>query len=146
MIFKRHLKTHLFCLNLTSAPSSSSYKKKKKKKKTLNPLLSFLNLSLSSFCSEQCLKCCITSTPCDCLPPYNVSLIVFLNCKSLWIKVSAKLINVNVNPHISKIKYQVCISKCVFLSFLHSWTLSGRFRVVFVNFYGHWNSELKNIQ
>ncbi len=47
-----------------------------------------------SFYFEQCLKCCITSTSCDCLPLYNVSLIVFLNCKSLWIKASAKLINV----------------------------------------------------
>ncbi len=51
---------------------------------------------LASFCSEQCLKCCITSTSCHCLSLYNVSLIVFLNCKSLWIKVSAKLLNVNV--------------------------------------------------
>ncbi len=30
------------------------------------------------------------------LPLYNVLLIVFLNCKLLWIKASAKLINVNV--------------------------------------------------
>ncbi len=57
------------------------------------------SLSLTSpiFCSEGCLKCCITSTSCDCLPLYNVSLIVFPNCKSLWIKVSAKGINVNVH-------------------------------------------------
>ncbi len=61
------------------------------------PLLSFLNLSLlASSCSEQCLKCCITSTSCDCLTLYNVSLILFLNCKSLWIKESAKRINVNI--------------------------------------------------
>ncbi len=39
---------------------------------------------------------CITSTSCVCLPLYNVSLIVFLNCKSLWIKASAKWINVYV--------------------------------------------------
>ncbi len=51
---------------------------------------------LAKICSEQCLEICITSTPCDCLPLYNVLLIVFLNCKSLWIKASAKLINVNV--------------------------------------------------
>ncbi len=38
----------------------------------------------------------MTSTSCVCLPLYNVSLIVFLNCKSLGIKVSAKWINVNV--------------------------------------------------
>ncbi len=39
----------------------------------------------------------ITSTSCDCVPLYNALLIVFLNCKSLWIKTSAKLINVNAN-------------------------------------------------
>ncbi len=59
--------------------------------------LSLTSSCLASVCSEQCLKCCITSTSCDCSPLYNVSLIAFLNCKSLWIKVSAKLINVNVN-------------------------------------------------
>ncbi len=47
--------------------------------------------------SEQCLDICITSISCVCLPLFNVSLIVFLNCKLLWIKVSAKLMNVNVN-------------------------------------------------
>ncbi len=36
----------------------------------------------------------MTSTSCDCLFLYNVSFIVFLNCKLLWIKASAKLINV----------------------------------------------------
>ncbi len=67
-----------------------SYKQKKNKK---TPLLSLLSLSLSSyFCSEQCLKCCMTSNSSDCLPLYSVSLIVFLNCKSLWIKASAKLL------------------------------------------------------
>ncbi len=39
-------------------------------------------------CSEQCLGICITSTSCVHLHLYN--LIVFLNCKLLWIKVSAK--------------------------------------------------------
>ncbi len=60
--------------------------------------LSLISPCQACFCSEQCLKCCITTTSasCDCLPLYNVSLIVFLNCKSLWIKASAKLINVNV--------------------------------------------------
>ncbi len=65
------------------------------KKKKKPPLLSLLSLSLSSFfCSEQCLKCCMTSTSSDCLPLYSVSLIVFLNCKSLWIKAlkAAKLL------------------------------------------------------
>ncbi len=74
-------------------------------------VLSFLNpalfpwicsLSLSSHClagisSEQCLELCITSTSCVYLLLYNVSLIVFLNCNSLWIKSSANWINVNVN-------------------------------------------------
>ncbi len=59
--------------------------------------LSLTSPCLAIFCSEGCLKFCITSTSCDCLPLYNVSLIVFPNCKSLWIKVSAKLINVNVH-------------------------------------------------
>ncbi len=45
--------------------------------------LSLTSPCLASFCSEQCLKCCITSTSCDCLPLYNVSLIVFFNCKSI---------------------------------------------------------------
>ncbi len=85
-IFKRHLKTHLFCLHLTSA----SYKTKNKTKHLCS--LSLTSPCLASFCSEQCLKSCITSTSCDCLPLYNVSLIVFLNCKSLWIKASTKWI------------------------------------------------------
>ncbi len=49
--------------------------------------------------SEQCLEICITSTSCACLPLYNVLLIVFLNCKSLWIKASAKWINANENEN-----------------------------------------------
>ncbi len=57
--------------------------------------LSLTSHCLARICSEQCLEICITSTSCVCLPLYNVSLIVFLNCKSLWIKVSAKWINVN---------------------------------------------------
>ncbi len=56
--------------------------------------LSLTSPGQASFCSKQCLKCCITRTSCDCLPLYNALLIVFLNCKSLWIKVSAKWINV----------------------------------------------------
>ncbi len=57
--------------------------------------LSLTSPCLASFCPEQCLKCCITSTSCDSLPLYNVSLIVFLNYKSLWIKASTKWLNVN---------------------------------------------------
>ncbi len=51
---------------------------------------------LDSIYSEQCLRLYITSTSCVSVSLHNESLIVFLNCKSLWIKVSAKLINVNV--------------------------------------------------
>ncbi len=74
---------------------------KKKKKKMLLPFLNFTLFSLNShrlarICSEQCLEICITSTSFVCLPLYNVLLIVFLNCKSLWIKVSAKWIHLNV--------------------------------------------------
>ncbi len=72
-IFKQHLKTHLFHHHL-----NSSTKKK--------PALPFLNFALFSL--NSCI--CITSTSCVFLPLYNVLLIVFLNCKSLWIKVSAK--------------------------------------------------------
>ncbi len=55
----------------------------KKKNFTLVPLTSHC---LARICSEQWVEICITSTSCVCLPLYNVSLIVFLNCKSLWIK------------------------------------------------------------
>ncbi len=73
----------------------------KKKTKTS---LSFLNFALfpltshylARIFSEQCLEMCITSTSFVCLPLYIVSVIVFLNCKSLWIKASAKWINVNL--------------------------------------------------
>ncbi len=92
--------------NLQATPENSSllssldFVLRKKKK----PSLSFINFALfpltshclARICSEQCLEICITSTSCVCLPLYNVSLIVFLNCKSLWIKASAKWINVNV--------------------------------------------------
>ncbi len=72
-ITERHKKKHIYSLSLTSS-------------------------CLVSFWSEQCLICCITSTLrkcCDCLPLYNASLIVFLNCKSLWIKVNV-IVNVNL--------------------------------------------------
>ncbi len=83
----------------SSLPSSLDLVLKKK-----TPPLSFLTFALFSFtshclarfCSEHCLYIYITSNSYVCLPLYNVSLIVFLNCKSLWIKASAKLMNVNV--------------------------------------------------
>ncbi len=83
----------------SSLPSSLDFILKKKTS------LSFLNFALfpltshcrAWICSEHCLDICITSTSCVCFPLYNVSLIVFLNCKSLWIKASAKWIHLNVN-------------------------------------------------
>ncbi len=74
-------------------------------KKIKQPSLSFLTIALfplTSHCLarirfEPSLDICITSTSYFCLPLYNVSLIVFLNCKSLWIKAAAKWIDVNVN-------------------------------------------------
>ncbi len=68
-IFKQHLKTHLFLFLLHK-------KTKKNNKKKHLCSLSLTSPCLASFYSEQCLKCCITSTSCDCLPLYNVSLIV----------------------------------------------------------------------
>ncbi len=47
---------------------------KKTTKNTFAPF-PFPSPCLASFCYEQWLKCCITSTSCDCLPLYNVSLI-----------------------------------------------------------------------
>ncbi len=77
-----------------------------KKQKPSLPSLNFALFSLDShrlarICSEQCLYICITSTSCVCLPLYNVSLIVFLNCKSLWIKASAKWMHANVQREVS---------------------------------------------
>ncbi len=60
-------------------------------------LFSLNSYRLARICSEQCLELCIKRTYFVCLPLYNVLLIVFLNSKSLWIKASAKLINVNVS-------------------------------------------------
>ncbi len=86
-IFKQHLETHLF--------------RHLKKKPFLNfALFPLTSHCLAKICSDQCLEILITSTSCLCLPLYNDSLIVFLNCKSLWIKVSAKWVNVNVNANI----------------------------------------------
>ncbi len=91
-------------LENSSLPSLLDFILKKTVLSFLNPALFpwIFSLSLSSHClagisSEQCLELCITSTPCVYLPLYNVSLIVFLNCNSLWIKASANWINVNVN-------------------------------------------------
>ncbi len=79
------------------------------KKKTSLSFLTFALFPLTShcldrICSGHCLEICITSTSCVCLPLYNVLLIVFLNCKSLWIKASVKLINVILKTGLGQIK------------------------------------------
>ncbi len=52
---------------------------------SLTLLFSLNSHRLTRICSEQCLEICIPSTSFVCLPLYNVSLIVFLNCRAPWI-------------------------------------------------------------
>ncbi len=68
---------------------------KKKKKKTFP--LSFSPSLASSYLFEQWLRLGVMSTSSVWLPLQDESLYVFPNCKSLWIKASAKWLNVNVN-------------------------------------------------
>lgn len=84
-IFKRKLNiiTHLF-----HQPLMAYYLKKKK---TLCFQFFLIPLCYSLYYSKQCLEPCIISTSCVYLPLYDESLII-----SLWIKASAKKINVNV--------------------------------------------------
>ncbi len=71
------------------------HKKKKKKKKTFP--LSFSPSLASLYLFEQWLRLGVTSTSSVWLPLQDESLYVLPNCKSLWIKASAKWLNVNVN-------------------------------------------------
>ncbi len=64
--------------------------KKKKKKKTFP--LSFSPSLASLYLFEQWLRLGVTSTSSVWLPLQDESLYVFPNCKSLWIKASAKLL------------------------------------------------------
>ncbi len=66
-----------------------------KKKKTFP--LSFSPSLASLYLFEQWLRLGVTSTSSVWLPLQDESLYVFPNCKSLWIKASAKWLNVNVN-------------------------------------------------
>ncbi len=56
--------------------------------------LSFSPSLASLYLFEQCLRLGVTSTSSVCLPLQDESLYVFPNCKSLWIKASAKWLNV----------------------------------------------------
>ncbi len=67
-----------------------------KKKKKKFPL-SFSPSLASLYLFEQWLRLGVTSTSSVWLPLQDESLYVFPNCKSLWIKASAKWLNVNVN-------------------------------------------------
>ncbi len=69
--------------------------KKKKKKKKPFPL-SFSPSLASLYLFEQWLRLGVTSTSSVWLPLQDESLYVLPNCKSLWIKASAKWLNVNV--------------------------------------------------
>ncbi len=71
---------------------------KKKKKSSLT--LSFSPSLASSYLFEQWLRLGVTSTSSVWLPLQDESLYVFPNCKSLWIKASAKWLNVNVNVNV----------------------------------------------
>ncbi len=55
----------------------------------------FIPSLVSLYLFEQCLRLCVTSTSSVCLPLQDESLHLFPNCKSLWIKASAKC-NVNL--------------------------------------------------
>ncbi len=88
-IFKQQLKTHLFRHYLTrhylggGGGGGGTF--------PLSPSLADLYLF------EQWLRLGVTSTSSVWLPLQDESLYVFPNCKSLWIKASAKWLNVNVN-------------------------------------------------
>ncbi len=70
--------------------------KKTNKKKKPFPL-SFSPSLASLYLFEQWLRLGVTSTSSVWLPLQDESLYVLPNCKSLWIKASAKWLNVNVN-------------------------------------------------
>ncbi len=74
-IFKQQLKTHLFRNYLTSS-------------------ISFSHSLASLYLFEQCLRLGVIATSSVCLPLQNESLYVFPNYKLLWIKASAKWLNV----------------------------------------------------
>ncbi len=83
-----------------------------KKKKTFP--LSFSPSLASLYLFEQWLRLGVTSTSSVWLPLQDESLYVFPNCKSLWIKASAKWLNVNVNErnmHRSCTVYKQKLSK-----------------------------------
>ncbi len=71
---------------------------KLKKKKKLSFSL-FIPSLASLYLFEQCRRLGVTSTYSVWLPLQDESIYVFPNCKSLWIKASAKWLNVNMLLH-----------------------------------------------
>ncbi len=69
-------------------------------KKKLSLYLSLSPSLASSYLFEQWLRLGVMSTSSVWLPLQDESLYVFPNCKSLWIKASAKWLNVNVNVNV----------------------------------------------
>ncbi len=110
---------------LISFDTTWIHPKLKKKKKTFSFSFSLFIPSLASlYLFEQCLRLGVTSTSSVWLPLQDESLYVFPDCKSLWIKAYAKLLNVNVNVpwryfkfpsvNISKLRLNwlvICIAK-----------------------------------
>ncbi len=91
-------------------------------KKTFS--LSFSPSLASLYLFEQCLRLGVTSTSSVCLPLQDESLYVFPNCKSLWIKVSAKWLNViKRGPNVETKKKMVkCFQqKMMFLKHWHNY-------------------------
>ncbi len=88
-------------------------KLKNKQKKTLSFSL-FIPSLVSLYLFEQWLRLGVTSTSSVWLPLQDESIYVFPSCKSLWIKASAKWLNVNVCWHIHPI--MIKSTQCFFLN------------------------------
>ncbi len=82
---------------LISFNSTWLLKKIKKLSFTFSKSSSFSPSLVSLYLFEQCLRRGVRGTSSVCLPLQDESLYVLTNCKSLWIKASAKWLNVNIN-------------------------------------------------
>ncbi len=81
---------------LISFDTTWLHPKLNKNKKPSSFSLSFSpSLAASLYLFEQCLRLGVMGTSSVCLPLQDESLYVFPNCKSLWIKASAKWLNVS---------------------------------------------------
>ncbi len=90
--------------------------------------LSFSPSLASLYLFEQWLRLGVTSTSSVWLPLQDESLYVFPNCKSLWIKASAKWLNVNVSHRGSLLK-GVAVYRVLYQSILNA-KLTGRKNLV----------------